>query len=95
MDREQQAARIQRIVDAIAERSLGMPSEIRTAFIQEEVAKVREAFKQTYEADPRLRACAMELVDSMPALIATRVHALETEASGKAAADEGRAEPES
>jgi hypothetical protein len=37
----------------------------------------------------------MELVDSMPASIEARIHALETEASGKAAADEGRVEPES
>jgi hypothetical protein len=95
MDREQQAARIQKLVNTIAERSLGMPSEIRTAFIQEEVTKAREAFRQTYEADPRLTACAMELVDAMPALIAARVHALESEAPTKTQADEGRAEPES
>jgi hypothetical protein len=95
MDRGQQAVRILRIVNTIAEQSLGMPPEIRMAFIQVEVAKVREAFRQTYEADPRLRACAMELVDSMPESIEARIHALETEASGKAAADEGRVEPES
>ncbi len=92
MDREQQAARIERIVNTIAERFLGMPPEIRTAFIQEEVAKVREAFRQTYEADPRLRACAMELVDAMTGSIEARIHALEAEASGKTEADEGRAE---
>ena len=92
MDKEQQAARIQRIVNTIAERSLGMPPEIRTVFIQEEVAKVREAFRQTYEADPRLRACAMELVDSMPGLIEACTHALEMEAPTKTEADEGRTE---
>jgi hypothetical protein len=95
MDREQQAARIQRIVNTLAERSLGMPPETRMAFVQEEVTKVREAFRQTYEADPRLRACAMELVDSMTGSIEARVRELEAEASGKPEADEGRAEPES
>lgn len=95
MNREQQAARIEKIVTTIAERSLGVPPEIRAAFIQEEVAKVREAFRQTYEADEGLRACAMEFVDKMSGWIKTRVHALETEASGKAEAGEGRAEPKS
>ena len=95
MDREQQAVRIQRIVSTIAERSLGLPPETRTAFIQEEVAKVREAFRQTYEGDLRLRVCAMELVDSMPGLIEARTHALEAGAPNKTEADEGSPEPES
>ena len=95
MDKEQQAARIQRIVYIIAERSLGMPPETRTPFIHEEVAKVREAFRQTYEADPRLRACAMELVDAMPGLIEARTHALEAGAPNKTEADEGSPEPKS
>jgi hypothetical protein len=95
MDREQRAARIQRIVNTIAERSLAMPREIQTTFIQEEVAKVRKGFRQTYEADPRLRACAMELVDVMPASVKARIHVLETEALLKTKADEGRTEPHS
>ena len=95
MDREQQTARIQRIVSSIAERCLGRPPEARTVFIQEEVAKVREAFRQTYEADPRLRACAMELVDSMPASIQARIHTLEVEALIKTETDEGRTELDS
>ena len=65
MDREQQAERIQRIVNAIAVRSLAVPPDVRPAYIQEEVAKVREAFCQTYEADARLAAYAMEFVDAM------------------------------
>jgi hypothetical protein len=92
MDREQQAARIERIVNTIAERATAVPAAERSAYIQEEVAKVREAFRQTYEADPRLRACAMELVDSMPASIEARTHALETGALAKTEADQGRAE---
>jgi hypothetical protein len=95
MDRQQLAARIQRIVNTIAERVIVVPPEARPAYIQEEVAKVREAFRQTYEADERLAAYAMDLVDSMAGRIEARVHALETEASGKAATGEGRAEPKS
>jgi hypothetical protein len=95
VDREQQAVRIQKIVNIIAERCLGVPPEIRAAFIQEEVAKVREAFRQTYEGDAGLKAYAMEFVDAMTGWIEARVHALETEASGKAEADESKAEPES
>ena len=93
MDRQQQAARIERIVDTIAERSLDVPPEIRAAFIQEEVVRVREAFRETYEADPRLRACAMDLVDSMTGSVEARIHALETEASGTAEVEEDGAEP--
>jgi hypothetical protein len=77
MDREQQAERIQRIVNAIAERSLAVPPDVRPAYIQEEVAKVREAFCQTYEADARLAAYAMEFVDAMAGWIEARVHTLE------------------
>jgi hypothetical protein len=79
MDRKQQAARIQKIVDTIAERSLGVPPEARPAYIQEEVAKVREAFRQTYEADARLAAYAMEFVDSMAGWINARVKAIKTD----------------
>ena len=66
MNREQQAARIEKIVTTIAERAVTVPPDHRPAYIQDEVEKVRQAFLQTYEADEGLRACAMELVDSMP-----------------------------
>jgi hypothetical protein len=87
MDREQQAARIRKIVNTIAERVFAIPSEVRSAYIQEEVAKVREAFRQTYEADERLAAYAMELVDAMGGWIEARIHALRV--------GEGREEPKS
>jgi hypothetical protein len=89
MNREQQAARIQKIVNTIAERAVTVPPEIRPAYIREEVAKVREAFRQTYGADARLAGYAMEFVDAMAGWIEARVHALETEAG------EGRPELES
>ena len=54
---------------------------------------MRQAFLQTYEADEGLRACAMEFVDKMSGWIEARVHALETEAVGKAETGESRAEP--
>ena len=95
MNREQQAARIEKIATTIAERAVRVPPDHRPAYIQDEVEKVRQAFLQTYEADEGLRACAMEFVDKMSGWIETRVHALETEASGKAEADEARAEPRS
>jgi hypothetical protein len=91
MDRQQQAARIQKIVNTIAERALALSPDARPAYIREEVAKVREAFRQTYEADARLEAYAMDLVDSMAGWIEARVQALET--SGKAETGESRAEP--
>jgi hypothetical protein len=95
MNREQQAARIEKIVATIAERAVPVPPDHRSAYIQDEVEKVRQAFLKTYEADEGLRACAMELVDSLTGRIEAGVHALEAEASGKAEADEGRAEPKS
>ncbi|MET0531200.1 MAG: hypothetical protein ABW003_23180 [Microvirga sp.] len=95
MNREQQAARIEKIVTAIAERAVTLPPDHRSAYIQDEVEKVRQAFLKTYEADEGLRACAMELVDSMPGRIETRIHALEAQASGKAEAGEEREEPKS
>jgi hypothetical protein len=39
---------------------------------------VREAFRQTYEADARLAAYAMEFVDSMAGWINARVEAIQT-----------------
>jgi len=92
MNREQQTARIEKIVTAIAERAVSVPPDHRSVYIQDEVEKVRQAFLTTYEADEGLRACAMEFVDAMAGWIEARVHALE--APG-AEAGEGRAEPKS
>jgi hypothetical protein len=77
MDKQQQTERIQKVVDTIALRAIELPLEARPAFIEGEVARVREAFRQTYEADPRLAACAMELVDQMGEWIRERVQILE------------------
>jgi hypothetical protein len=77
MDKQQQTERIQKVVDTIALRAIELPLEARPAFIEGEVARVREAFRQTYEADPRLAACAMELVDQMDEGIRERVQILE------------------
>ena len=93
MNREQQAARIEKIVTTIAERAVTVPPDHRSAYILDEVEKVRQAFLKTYEADEGLRACAMEFVDKMNGWIEARVHALETEAVGKAETGESRAEP--
>jgi hypothetical protein len=79
MDKQQHAARIQRIVNTIAERATAVPDGARPAYIQEEVAKVRDAFRRTYEADESSAAYAMEFVDTMARWIKARVHALETE----------------
>jgi hypothetical protein len=92
MNREQQAARIEKIVTSIAEQAVSVTPDHRSAYILDEVEKVRQAFLQTYEAVEGLRACAMELVDSMTGRIEARVHALEAESSGKAKAGEGREE---
>jgi hypothetical protein len=77
MDKQQQAERIQKIVDTIALKAIEFPLEARPALIEGEIARVREAFRQTYEADPRLAACAMELVDQMDEWIRERVQILE------------------
>jgi hypothetical protein len=77
MDKQQQAERIQKIADTIAVKAIELPLEARPAFIEGEVARVREAFRQTYEADPRLAACAMELVDQMDEWVRKRVQILE------------------
>jgi hypothetical protein len=97
MNREQQAARIEKIVTTIAERAVTVPPDHRSVYIQDEVEKVRQAFLQTYEADEGLRACAMAFVDMMSGWIEARVHTLEAEAEavGKTEADEGRAVPKS
>ena len=95
MNREQQAARIEKIVTTIAERAVTVPPAHRSAYIEDAVEKVRQAFLQTYEADEGLRACAMEFVDKMSGWIEARFHALRAEAVGKTEADEGRTEPHS
>jgi hypothetical protein len=95
MNREQQAARIEKIVTTIAERAVTVPPDHRSAYIRDEVEKVRQAFLQTYEAEEGLRGYAMEFVDKLSEWIETQGHALETEAVGKTEADEGRTEPHS
>ena len=74
MNREQQAARIEKIVTTIAERAVSVPPDQRSAFIKDEVEKVRQAFLQTYEADEGLRGYAMEFVDKMSGWIEAQVH---------------------
>jgi len=86
MNREQQAARIEKIVATIAERAVSVPPDHRSAFIRGEVEKVRQAFLQTYEADEGLRGSAMEFVDKMSEWIEAQVHELEAGSSGKAKA---------
>jgi hypothetical protein len=44
MNREQQAARIEKIVTTIAERAVTVPPDHRSAYIRDEVEKVRQAF---------------------------------------------------
>jgi hypothetical protein len=81
MDKKQQAARIQRIINTIAERATAVPDGVRPGYIQEEVAKVREAFRRTYDADESSASYAMQFVDTMDRWIKARVHELETERS--------------
>jgi hypothetical protein len=81
MDRKHNAARIQRIVNTIAERATAVPEGARPAYIREEVANVRGAFRRTYEADASSPAYAMEFVDTMDRWIKARVRVLETERS--------------
>jgi hypothetical protein len=50
MDKE--VERVQAIVNIIALKAIGVPLEARPAFIEGEVAKVRDTFRQTYKADP-------------------------------------------
>jgi hypothetical protein len=79
VDRQQQTARVQRIADAIAQRTIELPPDERTASIRIEVAKVRDVFGQAYTADARLTTCAMEAGDSMAGWIEAPVHALESD----------------
>lgn len=74
MDKTQQVERIQRIVHRIAVNATEQPPETRATFILDEIAKARDAFRQTYAAAPRLLAQATELVDPME----ERIHALVT-----------------
>jgi len=92
MNREQQAARIEKIVATIAERAVSVPPGQRSAYIEDEVEKVRQAFLQTYEADEGLRGYAMEFVNKMSGWIETQVRELEAGSSGKAKAGAGREE---
>jgi hypothetical protein len=73
MGREQQAERVRTVIDSIAERALALPPEARLAFIKTEIVKVRGDFLQTYEADPRLAASAMELVDGIYSQVKARL----------------------
>jgi hypothetical protein len=77
MDKQQQAERIQKIVDTIALNAIELPPDDRPAFIEGEIARVREAFRRTYEADPRLATYAMELVDQMDQWTREQIQALE------------------
>jgi hypothetical protein len=86
MDKQQQAERIQKIVRSIALRATEFPPETRSAFIKDEIAKVREAFRQTYEADPRLTVSAMEFVDKMDDWINALVTILEMDGGGNGTA---------
>ena len=73
MDREQQAERVRKVIDSIAERAFALPPEARPAFIKAEIVKVRGDFLRTYEADPRLAASAMELVDGIYSQVKARL----------------------
>jgi len=77
VDRKQQAARIQKIMDLIAQRAIELPPDARPAFIKTEVTGIRSDFQRTYEADPRLAVSAMALVDGMYGEIKMRVRRLE------------------
>jgi hypothetical protein len=81
MDKQQQAAPVQRIVNTIAERAAAVPDGARPACIREKVARVRDAFRRTYASDEISAAYAMAFVDRMSGWIRARVHALPTERS--------------
>ncbi len=81
MDKKQQAERVRRIVEAIAQRAIEVPPDNRPAYIKNEIAKVREAFRQTYEADERLTTSAMEFVDSMYSWVKARAKSLELDST--------------
>jgi hypothetical protein len=81
MDKKQQAERVRRIVEAIAQRAIEVPPDNRPAYIKNEIAKVREAFRQTYEADERLTTSAMGFVDSMYSWVKARAKSLELDST--------------
>jgi hypothetical protein len=85
MERKQQAERVQRLIDAIARKAMVLPPDARLAYIKQEVAKVRADFRRTYEADPRLAASAMLLVDPMYSAVKARVSFLERNAGNAGA----------
>ncbi len=78
MNRDQQAERVRKVIDSIVERALAVPAEARLAFIKTEIVKVRGDFLQTYEADPRLAASAMELVDGIYSQVKARLKFVES-----------------
>lgn len=80
MDRKQQAERIQRIMDSIAQRAVRLPADTRLSFIKDEVARVRGDFQRTYKTDARLAGSAMTFEDGMYGQIKMLVKNLETEA---------------
>jgi hypothetical protein len=47
MNREQQAARVQRLVETIAQRAIERPRDARPAYIRDAIGKVREDFRTT------------------------------------------------
>jgi hypothetical protein len=78
MDREQQAERIRKVIDSIAEGALALPPEARLTFIKSEIVKVQGDFLRTYEADPRLAALAGEFVDGIDSQVKARLTFFET-----------------
>ena len=77
MDRQQEIERIRDVIDSIAERALALPPEARLAFIKTEIVKVRGDFLRTYEAEPRLAASTMELVDGIYSQVKARLKSFE------------------
>jgi hypothetical protein len=75
MDKE--VEHIQTIVDIIALKAIALPLGARPAFIEGEIAKVRDTFRQTYKTDPKLAADAMKLVDQIDQWTRKRVQILE------------------
>jgi len=63
-------------VDTNARRSVALLLDARPTYIKDEIAKVREAFRQTDAADERLTASVMELVDAMEWQVEARAHSL-------------------
>jgi hypothetical protein len=77
VERKQETAQIQKVIDLIAERAIELPPDARPAFIKREITGIRGDFQRTYEADPRLAVSAITLVDGMYGQIKMRVRGLE------------------